>query len=180
MPLETLNYWAALGAVGMQIGAVILLAVFLLRKKIPDLEDIAALVGRWGVWLALALALAALGMSLYYSEVLGIVACSLCWWQRIFMYPLVPLFALALMRREEKMIALYAIVLSVIGAGFALYQHALQTLGEGSLPCPANPEGISCAQRFLFEFGYVTFPLIAFSLFAFVIVIMLFVRKYRS
>lgn len=91
------------------------------------------------------------------------------------MYPQAVLFAIALFIKDAKA-ALYSIWLSVFGAGIALYQHYLQMGGHDVLPCPASGAG-DCAKRFLFEFGYVTFPLVAFSLFVFLIVLMLFVRR---
>jgi hypothetical protein len=52
--------------------------------------------------------------------------------------------------------------------------------GTDIIPCPATG-GIAadCAQRFLFEFGYVTFPLMSLSLFVLIIVVLLFVRPTR-
>ena len=175
-PVETINYWVACGAVGMQLGAVAFLAVFFLRKRFPDLEDIAGLVKKWGLWLGFLLTLGATVMSLFYSEILGFVPCGLCWVMRIFMYSQVVLFGLALWKRDRA-IADYSIALSVLGIVVGLYQHYLQMGGTDVLPCPATiSQAADCAQRFLFEFGYVTFPLIGVSLFVLLISIMLFVR----
>ena len=177
---ETLNFWLALGTVAMQVGTVALFALFFLRKRIAGFEGLVAFVRTWGMWLGLMIALFASALTLYYSEILGFPPCPLCWWQRVFLYPQVALFALALWRKE-RLIADYSIALSVVGLGFALYHHALQILPSGSLPCPAEGT-VSCAQRFIFEFGYITFPMMAATLFAFLIALMLFVRtpKYRS
>ena len=177
MSLETTNYILALGTIAIQITTVALLAVYLLRSKIPDLEDIVSLIGRWGLWKAFALSLIATALTLYYSEVLGLVPCGWCWVQRVFLWPQVILFAIALWKRDTT-IALYSIWLSIFGAAAALYQHYLQMGGNSLLPCPASGAG-DCGQRFLFEFGYITFPLMAFSAFAFLIVVMLFVRARR-
>ena len=173
--IESLNHLVAVGAVGMQILAVALFALFFIRKDFPL---ISGLVERWGVWLALLLALASTAMSLYYSNVLNVPACYLCWLQRAFIYPQVVLFAVALYKREAARIADYSIAFSVVGSVFALYQHYIQMTGESPLPCPAT--GGDCIQRFFFEFGYMTFPLVAFSAFALLIALMLFVRKARQ
>lgn len=79
--------------------------------------------------------------------------------------------------KRDLYIAEYSIALSFFGAGVALYQHVLQMIPNSGLPCPAV--GSSCAQRLLFEFGYVTFPLLAFTLFSFLITLMLLVRTRR-
>ncbi len=174
MNLETTNFLVALGVLLLEIATVALFAAYFVRGKYPLVSQLAGFLSRRG--LLIAFIFAALGsiITLYYSEVLGIEACSLCWWQRIFLYPQVVLFAIALSKKDIG-IALYSIALSILGAGFGLYQHALQMLGEGSLPCPAT--AASCAQRFMYEFSHITFPYAAFVLFAFLIIVMLFVRK---
>lgn len=174
MSLEALNYWVALGTVGMQCVTLLLLAFFFVRK---DFKALTGFVEKWGLWLAFLLTIFSIGMALYYSDFLGIIPCSLCWYQRIFLFPQAILFAIALWKKEAHRIADYSIVLSVFGAIVALYQHYIQMVGESPLPCPAS--GGDCVKRFLFEFGYITFPLISFSAFAFLIVVMLFLRARR-
>lgn len=156
----------------MQILAVVLVAFFFIRKDFPFLSGV---VARWGVWLSLLLVLSSVGMSLYYSNVLNVPACYLCWLQRVFLYPQAVLFAVALWKKESARIADYSIAFSLFGAIFSLYQHYIQMTGESPLPCPAT--GGDCIQRFFFEFGYMTFPLVAFSAFALLFAFMLFVRK---
>ena len=174
--LETTNYLLALGTIALQVVTVALLVLYVLRNRF-DFSLITAFLGRWGLWLAFGAALAGSILTLIYEEVFGLPPCPLCWWQRVALYPQVILFAMALFRRDA-FVAGYSIALSLIGLGVALYHHALQVLPSGSLPCPAEGT-ISCAQRFVFEFGYITFPMMAISLFAFLIVLMLFVRPVR-
>ncbi|MEK9153992.1 MAG: disulfide bond formation protein B [Patescibacteria group bacterium] len=173
MTLQTTNYLLALGTLVLQIAAISFFVVLILRKKFPQLEYLAAWIGSRSLWIAFILSLGASAMTLYYSEILGIEPCPLCWWQRIFLYSQVVIFVIALCKRDFS-VAVYSMALSIIGAAFALYHHALQVLPAGALPCPAA--GASCAQRFVFEFGYITFPMMALSLFAFLIVLMLFVK----
>jgi disulfide bond formation protein DsbB len=175
--LETLNYWIALGSVVMQIGAALLIALLFFRKTSWGAK-IAGFFGAYGLWMSLIITLAGTVLSLVYSEYLGILPCGLCWLQRVFLYPQVALLALAAWKKDHY-IADYSIVLSALGGAVALYQHYLQMGGESALPCPASGAG-DCAQRFLFEFDYVTFPLVAFSTFAFLIALMLFVRMKRG
>lgn len=180
MSIEFYNYWFALGTVLMQFVGVALLAVYFLQKRFPDLQDISALVGKWGVWLALLLVLGGTIGSLFYSEVLGILPCSLCWLQRVFLYPLVVLFAVGLIKKD-KGVSCYAIPLAAIGGLIALYQHYLQMGGSSVLPCPATADqALDCGVRFVYEFGYMTFPLEAATIFGFLIVLMLFVRSERK
>jgi disulfide bond formation protein DsbB len=177
MDVSNLNYLLALGTVAMQIVTGALLVVFLLRKNVPMFNDIVAQVGSFGLRIAFLVAFVASGMTIYY-ESLGFAPCPLCWWQRVELYPQVILLGMAVWRECYRRAAIdFSIATSIIGAGIALYHHALQMLPGSGLPCPAT--GVSCAQRIFFEFGYVTYPLMAFSVFAFLIVVMLIVRSRR-
>lgn len=175
--VAAINYVLAVGTVALQLATVALVALYLLRKH-PDLASMAAVVSRWGLCIAFIVSFGAVGLTLFYSEVLGFTACFLCWIGRIFLYPQAILLGIAAWRKDAG-IALYSIALSASGALVALYQHYLQMGGSSIAPCPAIP-GTDCAARFLFEFGYITFPLMGFSLFAFLIVLMLFVRSPRG
>lgn len=175
MDVSTLNYLLALGTVALQIAAIGLWVAFMLRKKVPLFGEIVGQVGGFGLLGAFLVALTASILTLYY-ESLGFEPCPLCWWQRIALYPQVIMLAMALWREKYVIPAIdFSIALSVIGAGIALYHHALQMLPGSGLPCPAT--GVSCAQRIFFEFGYVTYPLMAVSVFAFLIVTLRIVRS---
>ena len=52
--------------------------------------------------------------SLYFSEIRGFVPCTLCWYQRILMYPLVLILGVATYRQDERGFA-YSLPLSVAG-----------------------------------------------------------------
>ncbi len=65
-----------------------------------------------GAWAAATLAMAG---SLYFSEIAHYTPCTLCWYQRIAMYPLVLILAIAAIRRDIG-IRRYAIPLAAVGA----------------------------------------------------------------
>lgn len=174
MSLESANTLVGFATLATQLVALALFAIYFLRHRSPVAAEFARIIGRYGIWIALTLTGFASVITVYYSAILGLEPCPLCWWQRAFLYPQVVLFAVSLWKREHQ-VACYSIALSVIGALIALYQHALQMLPGSGLPCPAT--GVSCAQRVLFEFNYVTFPLAAVTIFLCVIALMLIVRK---
>lgn len=107
--------------------------------------------------------LATLG-SLYFSEVKGLPPCQFCWYQRIFMYPMALLFAIAIMRKDNK-IAYYALPLSIIGAIIALYHYLIQWTALKDI----NPISCSlvneCSEKQVVYFGFVTIPLLSFAAF---------------
>lgn len=170
MDILTLNWFVSLGAALMQIGALALVGLYIARDP-----RVHAFIARIALPLSSLVAVVGLVMSLVYSEHFGVIPCGLCWMERVFLYPLAFILPLA-WYRNEKSIALYGIVLSGIGALIALYHHYLQMTGGSNLPCPASGAG-DCAKRIIFEFGYITFPLIAFSSFIFIIALLLFVIR---
>lgn len=177
MPIETINWVFALGAIAAQIAGAVFLLVYLLRARVATFGDIASFAGRLGLWVGFLLSVIGVVLTLFYSEVVGYVPCGLCWMVRIFLYPQVILFAMALWKRDSS-IADYSLGLSVPGIFVALYTHYIQMGGAELVPCPSS--GVSdCARRLVFEFGYVTMPIMGATLFALLILGMLFVRAAR-
>lgn len=175
MSLETLNVSLAFGTIVLQILTVAFLIVYLSRKSFPELSEAGNILRRHGLWIAFLLTLLASAVTVIHSGIFNLPPCPLCWWQRALLYPQVVLLGIAALKRDRS-IALYSIMLSIIGAGIAIYHHILQLYPAGGLPCPAEGS-ISCAQILFLQFGYITYPMMALSAFASLIVIMLFVRE---
>ncbi len=125
----------------------------------------------FSAWLVAAMA--TLG-ALFMSEIMGFAPCVLCWWQRIFMFPLVLVLALGLFPFDPKVLR-YALPLATMGllvAGF----HVLLTMGivpETLAPCR---DGIPCKTLQIEWFGFVTIPLLSF--FAFLVLNLLLVTAH--
>ncbi|MBW5444867.1 disulfide bond formation protein B [Cohnella sp. CFH 77786] len=134
-----------------------------------------ALIREYGILFAFIVSLTATGGSLFLSEVMGYIPCQLCWFQRIFMYPLVLLLGRAAIR-DDRGIAGYALPLSVIGAVIASYHYAEQKIpGLADIaPCTA---GVPCNTDYLDWFGIITIPLMALTAFLLIIAFLLLSRK---
>ena len=122
---------------------------------------------RWalvfGAWLVATSA--TLG-ALFMGEVMGFTPCVLCWYQRIFMFPLVFVLAAGLFPFDSKVLR-YAMPLGLVGLLVAGY-HLLLVAGvipEAMTPCQ---QGVPCATVQVEWFGFVTIPLLSF--FAFLVV----------
>ncbi len=177
LPVESINWLLSLGTIVMQVVAIALLIAFIFRDKHPMFSAVSRQVSEWGIWSTFVLAIAGTVLTLFYSEIVGYVPCGLCWLVRVFLYPQVILLAIALYKKDRS-IADYSLGLSIPGAIVALYTHYLQMGGAKVLPCPAS--GVSdCAKRLVFEFGYITMPMMGLTLLGLMIVIMLSVR-YRQ
>lgn len=171
-----LNEILAFGALAAQ-GVILILLVLFFKDRRQE-STISRFVSRWGLWIGFFVALFGSALTLVYSEIFGFVPCGLCWLQRVFLYPQVILFGLAVLKKDTG-IADYIIALSVAGAAVGLYQHYLQMGGTDVFTCPSVGSGADCSKRILFEFGYITYPLLAATTFVFLIVTMMFVRGRR-
>jgi len=113
--------------------------------------------------------LAAAG-SLYFSEVANYTPCTLCWYQRIAMYPLVLLLGIAAWKRDIG-IRLYAIPLAAVGATISAYHYLLEWFPQ--IDAGACTVGIPCTQVWFREFGFVSLPFLALTAFLLVITLLL-------
>ena len=77
------------------------------------------------LWLAGGVALAATLGSLYLSDIVHLIPCKLCWYQRIAMYP-IALIALMAAWRKDGAARIYIVALAVIGAGVSIWHRSLQ------------------------------------------------------
>ncbi|WP_157314315.1 disulfide bond formation protein B [Chitinibacter sp. GC72] len=102
--------------------------------------------------------------ALFFGEVMGLVPCTLCWYQRIFMFPLAIILPLALFPLDSKVVR-YALPLALLGLGFAIYHWLLQL---GIIPVSASPcsQGSSCSEVSAEWFGFLTIPLMSVCAFA--------------
>lgn len=149
----------------------LLLSYFLSR---PLYDRAMAFLGKWALELGCFITTASTLGSLIYSEVVGFPACILCWIQRLFMYPQMFLFGLALWRKE-RMIMAYTMLLSVIGGGVGVYhwiKDMLSLYSEAILPCPAVSLLPSCDKIYVLEYGYITIPMISLNAFIWIIIVM--------
>lgn len=117
-------------------------------------------------------ALIAMGGSLYLSEVMRFPPCSLCWYQRILMYPLVVIIPVGILLRDMRL-RFYVLPISILGTMIAIY-HNLLTYGiikEDLVPCSM---GISCTTRWIDWFGFITIPLLSLTAFVVITFLILF------
>jgi disulfide bond formation protein DsbB len=122
----------------------------------------------FAAWLIAAVSM--LG-ALFFGEIMKVPTCSLCWYQRILMFPLVLILPVGLFPFDPKVVR-YALPLAVTGWGFALY-HVL--LVAGIIPETATPcvQGVPCSETFIRFFGFVTIPLLALIAFSVIVALLL-------
>jgi disulfide bond formation protein DsbB len=113
--------------------------------------------------------------SLFFSEIMGLPPCSLCWYQRIFMFPL-PLIMLVGLFPFDARVVRYALPVAVGGVLVALY-HSLLHLGiipESAAPCQ---QGISCSDASLSLFGFLSIPMLSLLAFSTVVALLVVLKR---
>lgn len=116
--------------------------------------------------------------SLFFSEVMGVPVCVLCWYQRIAMYPLVLIMAIGLFPYDPKVVRI-AGALASVGWLMALF-HVLLVAGvipESVQPCV---QGIPCSETHISLLGFLNIPVLSLSTFAIIGVLLLYAHKMES
>jgi len=124
---------------------------------------VVALVGPRAHRLALVVAVVTTAGSLFYSEIKDLIPCELCWYQRIFMYPLAAILAVGVLRRDRAVLW-YAAPFVAIGAPLALYHWLVErvpSLSDSTSCSIAAP----CAVPYFEELGYITLAFMDMSAF---------------
>ena len=118
------------------------------------------------VGVAALLAIAATLGSLYLSEIAHLEPCRWCWFQRIAMYPLALVLAVG-WARQDRGVHFYGLPMCVAGAAMSTWHYLLQHFPdlEGATSCSLTSP---CAVRYAWEFGFVSIPYMAGSVFVLV------------
>ena len=163
--IQFLNHYLSLATI---IGGGVLVVVILYVTYILNTNRKSRIVSslyRFAIPLAFLITFFGTGMSLFYSEYLGILPCDLCWFQRVFIYSQLILFAVAWWK-DDKGAFVYSFWLSVVGLCIGLYHHIMQLGYDVYRPCSTAPFAVDCSKPTFIEYGFVTFPLMAVVLFA--------------
>lgn len=147
------------------------------RKKGNKMLEM-KLSSRYLLYVSWIVALISTFGSLIFSEVYKFVPCTLCWYQRIFMYPLAIILAIGILKKERD-IKLYVLPFSILGILVSLYQNLLYAgiIPESLVPCTL---GISCLTRYIKLFGFVDIPQLSLLSFTFITICMLLFKKKKA
>lgn len=157
-----------------QIGLAGYAVAYLVNRflgEVPYLQDLNEFVYDNRYYITLVFSGLATGGSLFFSNVLGYPPCRLCWFQRIFMYPIVLLVGWGMFLRKDDM-ADYVIPMAAIGGGIAFYQYASQIIAKiQTSGCSIG--ATSCSDKLVYHFGYMTIPNMSLTAFLLIIVVLL-------
>lgn len=180
MALEIfINKFVGLGTLVINIILGLMLISFIYhkitKKRLPKFGiNFKNFLSENGILLAFFLTLGATIGSLIYSEVIGIPACDLCWYQRALIYPQVIILGVALLKKNKEIFD-YVLGLNFVGIIIGGYQYIMQMIGYSG-PCPVSG-GVACFTKDVLEFGYITIPAMSLTVFVVVIVLTYMAKK---
>jgi disulfide bond formation protein DsbB len=144
----------ALGTIGLQIALAAFVVLWIgkspLIKKIHQHSHIIIAI----LFISSAL------VSLIYEYGFGYEPCLLCWYQRIAIFG-VALLSLTGDVRRNKTLQKQILLFSLLGLLVAILHNYIDIVPSGIDICGTGP---SCLKRYIYEFGYITIPMMSFSL----------------
>jgi disulfide bond formation protein DsbB len=168
MPIDQMNFVIAICTLLGQIFIFAGIIYLLFFRKAQNF--LIKFISDNAIALAFFVAVAAVAGSLYYSEIVGLVPCDLCWFQRIFIYPQVVLLGMAWWKKDDKIIP-YSLALTGIGIAFSLYHNYIY---YGAQPVVNFCSIVSpCTARYIVGLGYITIPLMALTGFLIIFILLL-------
>ena len=157
----------AVAALACNVASLGLVAAAVLRRgRGSDARGAAVVGARAVVGVAALLAVGATLGSLYLSEIAHLEPCRWCWFQRIAMYPLALVLVVGWLRRDRG-VHLYGLPMCLAGAAMSTWHYLLQHFPdlEGATTCSITSP---CTVRYAWEFGFVSIPYMAGSVFVLV------------
>ena len=170
----TFTTFTALLSALIAVGHVFLVGLLLIHLPLPALRATRrrtrVFLRKQGQTIATIVAVIATISPLVYTHVYHLVPCTLCWYQRIFMFSLALLLVIAQIRKSAAdKTPIY--VLSALGFCVSLFHYVSQRLHEttaifDSIGCDSIGMTASCSDFYFLSFGYITIPLMAMTGFA--------------
>jgi disulfide bond formation protein DsbB len=169
--LETFNQILAYGAIFLQVVAFVLVISLIFS---PRTNSIRVFFKEYTFIFSFILAFSAVCLSLFYSNIIGFPPCELCWISRITMYPLALLMGMELYKKDKSIVD-HAIVLALLNVITSIYHVYIEHGGNSALPCadPNITTQVSCATRYVYEFGYITMPMMALTVSFFILMLLI-------
>lgn len=159
----------AIGVVLMQLGIVFLIACIL--TKSPLLPTIA----HWATTKVRVIFLASAISSLIYEYIFLYPPCLLCWYQRL------AIFSIAILSftgnlQKSALLRTQIAIMALFGTAVAVFHNIIDIFPTGVDVCGAT--GPSCLARYVYEFGYITIPMMSLTILVLALIFVYIAKKY--
>lgn len=175
MPITVFNTLIASGIVALQAGIVFLCIIFFIHND-PALTRLKEWITQKAhLIIAIVFIGSAVG-SFVYEYGYGYAPCLLCWYQRIAIFGVAILSCTA---KVQKSALLQKQLFLFIGAGsaIAIFHNIIDIFPSSGVDvCGAG--GVSCLIRYVYEFGYITIPMMSLTVLAFGAIIIAIAKKH--
>ncbi|MFC1826548.1 disulfide bond formation protein B [Thermodesulfobacteriota bacterium] len=113
--------------------------------------------------------------SLFFSYVMEFAPCVLCWYQRIFLFPLVIILAVGLFPIDKSVVK-FSLPLAIAGWLMAAYHNLLYAgiIPESIQPCS---QGVSCTEEYIDLFGFLSIPMLSLLSFSTIITLLIILKR---
>lgn len=173
-------YNLVIGTLGLlAIGLILMIFISNLLKDSNISKVLLKFIKKNALKLIALFTLAPIIGSLTYSDYFGLTPCKLCWYQRIFMYPMF-FIALIGLKIKDKNTTKYTLALATLGSLISLYQLYLQFFVKGYDNCSVVGQNASCSKIWIKVFDFMTIPSMALICFILVILISLNDIKFKK
>jgi len=179
MTIDQYSQFISLGLLVLS-GAVIISAILYfivpaVRERIRSISYTWLLLG-----IGLISATSIVGALIYQLAYLTPV-CELCWWQRIFLFP-ISIVAFVAVWRQSREAHITAAILAALGLFYAIYHYYyhFQGLVLGNvlaLPCSSGGLLPACTESPILTFGFVTIPLMGVLVFGSMLILAAFAHE---
>lgn len=134
------------------------------------------------IYLILIISTASVAGSLIYQLVYNTPVCELCWWQRIFLYPIVIISLTTFWIQKNREAYINVFILSLFGFLYAYYHYYYHfrgfVLGQKiELPCSYGGLLPACTDSPILIFGFVTIPFMGIMVFGTLLIICYLIYK---
>ncbi len=130
---------------------------------------------QYALFISWVIALLAMLGSLYFSEIQGFIPCTLCWYQRICMYPLVIILGIGSFQNDYS-VKKIALPFSIIGLLISTW-HYLEQKVPGFAEIKPCTQGVPCSSEYINIFGFITIPFLAVIAFLSISLLLIFSKK---
>ncbi|KAA6449298.1 disulfide bond formation protein B [Bacillus cereus] len=134
------------------------------------------IIQKYHIVFAWTIATSAMLISLFFSKLMKLPPCDLCWYQRMAMYPLVLILGIGMYRKDPN-VSTYAFPFAYIGLMLSVYQITIQTFPASEMKICSV--GVSCTEDYLNLFGFISIPMLSFVGFL-AIIILLYIKSDRE
>ena len=163
---ESLLKLFSLGTIVLLVFCIVFILLELFKIKNPAKEFLLKAQTEIIFFVALFATAGSLLLSIYFK----LAPCELCWYQRIFLFP-IPIMAFIATLKKDLNARIYMFALSVGGILFATYHSFLQLkiFKSESIFCNIGAT-VDCATPDFIYYGFVTVPVISFAVFLFLLI----------